>query len=1116
MINRLLPVLLVASALAVSTGCPNRPQAPLPAPSPASVTVFSVEPKVLPAPGEAVVLEWGTSNALDVTIEQVGKGPLDLGAQKTSGRLSLVVEEDTIFLITAQGAGGSDVKASSVTVTRRARSVLFSAVPSTVEAGAATTLVWNAPGAKSVKLEEVGGAALDVGMQLESGSVRVTPNRTSTYRLQADNLAATTTVTVAPTVVTFTAGATVPSAGEPVVLSWTTVSATSVTLRRVGLATPLPVAAGQVAVGSYTDTVPGNLPADAILTYVLEVSDGTTMSSKALEVPVGGGVRINTFTAPAYALSGSTFPLLWTTVGGESAELIVDGRRAYLAQSRAEVANGSYTLSAPTQSTRVEFIVRNNRGAEAREARTIEGVGPIAYNFFRTDKTSIAAAGEAVTLSWSVTNARAVRITNNMGAGFYRQFTGTVDSGSLVVLPNSRPPGITRVTYRLEADNGTGSAPIVRTVDVDVGAPSAFTFSRQLPVRAPTTVTGTTLGAATQVSGFRNVEKNPPGEAFVDIRRTGTAVAFGATTNAGNVLLPSAFEATLFGTRISRTRLNVSRYGWFHLSTASTEISGRPGNDPQLGTALEPFTIAPYWNDLVTAAGQVHWRIDGVSNARRLIVQWTNVRPTTGPVDARLSFQAQLFSDGRVVFAYRDFFKVQGRGTVGVVNGSESDEAGPTVAVAAGEVYRLFAPQAVPAPLRIEATPFAGLAVISGETMEAEGAANYPLNQFVVAEVSPAPPPAVANGQWVELANNSDAGVDISGWDLDFGGVTSFQFPMGTTLPASGRLLVGQAADLNDPETGPGIVIDDGGIVARPRVDVVMPSTVTMPRSGGFARLGIGGTEYTRLAYGATTVGASFGPEDLRAPWLTYSTNVRIVCDAVRYSYGSQGQTGSPGLLNPSCWPYRQWEVIPGNFTPIASAPGAVALNFGGSATPDTTTAPLDLTLPGRTPLKVFGLSGITAARVAADGYIVFGGSTRCCDNFATPATTNNLWVAPWWDDLQGRAGGGVYFLQTGTPPNVETIISWENWTFFPQATYTGSLFFQVRFKPNGDVEYHYGPSVAGAGADAAALTVGSSASVWIEAVTAADIFVARTDDANVPTVNPLVPGLAIRYRPLR
>lgn len=1106
--------LVVAVTALFALACPVRPQAPLPAPPPATITSFAISPAVLSAPGE-VVLEWGTSNALDVTIEQVGKGPLDLGQTRGDGRLTVAVEADTVFLMTAQGAGGSDSKASSVTVQRRARSVLFSAVPSTVEAGSATTLVWNAPGAKAVTLTELNGARIDVGTQLESGSVRVTPTRSTTYQLTADAIVSTTAVTVAPTIVSFSAGNTLPGAGEPVTLSWQTASATTITLRRIGLATPLMVPAGQEATGTFTDTVPASLPSDAVLTYVLEASDGTTSTSRAIEVPVGGGVQVTSFNAPAYALTGSTFAITWATLGGESAELIVDGQRAYLAQSAAEVASGSYTLSAPTQSTRVDFIVRNRRGAEARESRTIQGVGPIAYNFFRADKTAIAAAGEPVTLEWSVTNARSVRITSNTGAGFYRQFTGNVDSGSLVVLPNSRT-GLTRITYRLEADNGTGAAPIVRTVDVDVGAGAAFTFSRQLPIRAPTTVTGTTLGVTTSVVGFKNVEKNPAGEVFVDIRRTGTPVTFAAADGATNVLLPAAFEATLFGTRFSRTRLNISRFGWFNLSTSSTAVPGRPDNDAQLGSALEPLSIAPYWNNLVTASNQVHWQIDGVADARRLIVQWTNVRPTNGPIDARLTFQAQLYSSGKVVFAYRDFFKVQGRGTAGVVNNSETDEAGPTAAVAAGEVYRLLGAQAVPAPLRIESTPFAGGAVIGGAVLEAEGQANYPTNQFEISEVSPAPPTAVTNGQWVEIKNNADSGVDIGGWDLDFGGATSFQFPAGTTLPPFGRFLVGQAADLNDPQMG-GITIEDGGVITRPGVDIVMPSTVQMPRSSSFARIGIGGTEYTRLNYGTVTTGASFGPEDLRAPWLTFSANTRLICDSVRYAYGTNGQVGSPGYLNAPCWPYQAWEIIPGNFTPIATATGAVALNFG-STTPDTLTAPLDLTLAGRTPIKLFGLATpITAALVAADGYVVIGGSTRCCDNTALPATTNNAWLAPWWDDLQGRAGGGVYFLQTGTPGNIETIISWENWSEYPSSTYTGmSLNFQIRIKPNGDVEYHYGNNTAGPGTDADALAAGSSASVWIEAASAADIFVARTSDATMPTVNPLVGGLAIRYRAMR
>lgn len=1092
--NRLLSVLLAASVVAVTTGCPNRPQAALPAPAPASVTSFTVEPSVVTAPGEQVVLQWGTSNASDVTIEQVGKGPVAIGDQKAGGRVAVAVEADTVFLITAQGAGGSDIRAAAVAVQRKARSALFSAVPSTVEAGSATTLVWNAPGARSVRLEELAGAAIDVGAQLESGSVRVTPSRTTTYRLRADDLEATTQVTVAPTIVSFSAGNTVPAAGEPVELRWETASATSITLRRVGLATPLPVTAGQVASGRFTDTVPANLPADAVLTYVLEASDGTTTASKALEVPVGGGVRIERFTAPGYALTGSTFTISWTSLGGESAELIVDGRRAYLAQSRAEVASGSYPLSAPTQSTRVELIVRNSRGAEAREARTVEGVGPLSYNSFRSDKTSIGSGGEPVTLTWSITNARNVRITSNTGAGFYRQFTGNVDSGSLVVLPNARPPSLTRVTYRLEADNGTGGAPVVRTVDVDVGASSAFTFSRQLPLRAPTTVTGTTIGSPTQVSGFKNVEKNPAGEAFIDIRRSGTPVLFSGTSNAANVLLPTAFEATLFGTRFSRTRLNISRYGWFNLTTSTTAISGRPGNDAVLGEALEPLSVAPYWNDLATASGQVVWRLDGVADARRLIVQWSDVRPTTGPVDARLTFQAQLYSNGKVVLAYRDFFKVQGSGTVGVVNDSESDEAGPTMPVAAGEVYRLFGPQALPAPLRIEATPFAGLAYVNGDPMEAEGAANYPLNQFFVAEVNYRPAAAVTDGVWIEIGSNADAGVDLGGWDIDFGGVQTFQIPSGTTLPPFGRLLLAQSAELGDPGDG-GLLLQDGGVEARRAPDVLLPTTFSPPATDAFVRIGIAGNPYTRFPSATTTLpntirpGQSFSLEDQRSPWVIYeSAATRYICPTVRPPYGANGQFGSPGILNQSCFPYEAPVATSSAFQSLASSGTLLTLT-----NLDDGVIQVQLTRP----LELFGASISTLTIGANGGILPYGATSFTFSNKSTPSggSSPTFVIAPFWDDLHGgrNASSRLYWQQA---TNGEVTVSWEDWSLFSaNATNPASLNFQAVISANGNIEFRYG-AMTGTGTVAAA-AMGAGATIWVDIGAAAAPF--SINAPNVP-----------------
>lgn len=1087
----------IACALALAA-CPNRPQAPLQAPNPASITSFSVSPGVLPAPGE-VVLEWGTAHAYDVTIEHVGVGPLDLGTSRLAGQVKVTLERDATFLISAQGAGGSDSRAASVTVRRAAGSVLFSAVPSTVAAGEPSTLVWNAPGARTVRLEEVGGASIDVGAQLESGSVRVSPEATTTYRLTADDEITTTTVSVAPTIVTFESVGPPPAAGEQVTLRWRTASATAVTLTRLGSAAPLVIPAGNVQRGQVTDTVPANAPPDGVLTYVLEATGAGTTTSRALEVPVGGGVRITSFNAPEYALVGSTFAVTWATTGGEAAEVLIDGRRAYLAQNAAEVAAGSYTLSAPTQSTRLELVVRNGRGAEVRQSRTVGGVGALAYNFFVADRTSIATPGEIVTLRWSVTNARNVRITSSSGAGFYRQFKGNVDSGELRVLPNGRS-GLRSITYRLEADNGTGGPPISRTLDVALPTASTFTFSRQLPVRAPSTVTGITVGTTTAVAGFKGIEKNPAGESFIDIRGTGTPVSFGAN-NAANVLLPADFQATIYGTRINATRLNVSRFGWLNLTTSSTAVPGRPDNGAQLGAALAPLAIAPYWRNLLVADGQVHWAVDAVADARRLIVQWSNVRPTNGPIDARLTFQAQVYSNGRVVLAYRDFFKVPPGGTVGVVNNSQTDEIGPSTPVAAGETYRLFGPQPLPAPLRIEATPFAGTAFVAGGEMEVEGQANYPLNQFFVAEVNYRPAASVINGVWVEIGNNADAGVDLGGWDLDFGGSQTFQIPAGTVLPASGRLLLGQAADLGDFGDG-GLAVPDGGVEPRRPADVLLPSGLVPPSTDAIVRLGIGGTEYTRFPSATTTLpnvipsGRSYALEDQRSPWVTYqSATTRFICPSVRPRYGSNGQFGSPGSPNQSCFPYEAPAPSSAAFSSLAGTGTLVTLS-------DLDDGVAVVQLPR--PIRTFGAT-ISSLTIGANGGVLpYADSSFTFSNKSTPNGSSPVFVvAPFWDDLHGGKNTGLSALYWRQDTSGDVTISWERWSFFSaSATNPADLNFQVVLFENGNIEFRYG-TMTGTGS-MAQRALGSEATVWVDIGPAAAPF-----SINAPNV---VPNSAIRY----
>ena len=142
------------------------------------------------------------------------------------------------------------------------------------------------------------------------------------------------------------------------------------------------------------------------------------------------------------------------------------------------------------------------------------------------------------------------------------------------------------------------------------------------------------------------------------------------------------------------------------------------------------------------------------------------------------------------------------------------------------------------------------------------------------------------------------------------------------------------------------------------------------------------------------------------------------------------------------------------------------------------------------------------------------GGASPGLSNSVLPSSSNRLLVAPFHDDLIGTAAGGVYLKQIGTAPNVETIISWERWSIYG---ITGTTInFQIRFKVNGDIEYHYGPTIGGSGTNGVARVQGSSATVWLEAVTAADSYAARTADSVVPTSNPIFEGLGIRYRALR
>jgi hypothetical protein len=145
---------------------------------------------------------------------------------------------------------------------------------------------------------------------------------------------------------------------------------------------------------------------------------------------------------------------------------------------------------------------------------------------------------------------------------------------------------------------------------------------------------GTFRGANTLCSDYTNAA----GGAFEDISATGTGISLG-DDDSTNITI--GFNFTHFGNTYSTVRVGANGY---------LSFSGGDGAEswvPRIGDAQEPNDlIAGLWTDLSpqVAPGSVKYEVRGVSPARRLIVQWTQVSQFTSgaPIDQN-TFQIVLF-----------------------------------------------------------------------------------------------------------------------------------------------------------------------------------------------------------------------------------------------------------------------------------------------------------------------------------------------------------------------------------------------------------------------------------------------------------------------------------------
>jgi carbon monoxide dehydrogenase subunit G len=210
----------------------------------AQIVRFSASPSTI-ALGAQTTLSWSTSNSTTVSISPA------VGTVSANGSTTVSPTTNTSYTISATGADGKTVTAvATVTVTGAAipQIVAFTATPQTVSSGQSTQICWQVTGATSISI------APSVGTNLAANACStVTPSATTTYTLTATNavgqVQGNLTVNVGSVqILSFQATPGTVNYGQPTVLSWTTVNATSVVLTAADLpAMTLPVN------GSYTD-----------------------------------------------------------------------------------------------------------------------------------------------------------------------------------------------------------------------------------------------------------------------------------------------------------------------------------------------------------------------------------------------------------------------------------------------------------------------------------------------------------------------------------------------------------------------------------------------------------------------------------------------------------------------------------------------------------------------------------------------------------------------------------------------------------------------------------------------------------------------------------------------
>lgn len=991
--------------------------------------------------GDSVTLTWNVADATEVTLVESSLGAVS-GFEGFEGSLEVSVPGTALYVLTARNARGATVRAVvGIDVREAEGDVLFTATATAIDVGQSVALAWSARGATQVGLVAAPGGAVDVGGQLESGVVTVSPTTSTTYTLTAGSRTASVTVVVRPTILSFAAttdAIDLPDAGVDagvsLTLAWSTGNAERVRLVAAGRPTLYDSAdGGSAATTSFTDALPLPIDPSRLYPYELIVDGAGTTVRSSVSVPVRGSPVVTSLSAPRFVRRGSPVTVSWTTTGADSLALFLGPTELHRTASATAAASGSVEIIAPQATVTLQAVARNSRAGEGRRDLDLEVVDVPSVTLGTIPASP--AFGAPFQLTWSGQSVRHVRVVGPRGELLYEE-DDTSDTGTV--------PGVLTAdeasTYRIVVDNGIGDyTSAARTVS----SPPPFTFavSPAGSLRAGSSATLSWTGGAT-VHGLLHgeVSTRTASTGFDDISTSGTRLANGVSSTVSRIT--TAFRAPFAG-RVVGADVSVSTNGYLSFSPVN---AGNSVEVPLPSAKLEPLSIAADWD--AHSAVTTWWQVKPAGADEVLIVQWV--------VGSTRAFQVKLFSTGQVDLEYRTMPAVTG---VAGLQGAQGEVGvGLTAPRPSGTGFTLVAPKTSPVTVvATSRTPVRGLVRVGSAW--APVAARLDVVQpeeLQLSEAMVAPRSTGVAGQWLEFVNTREAPIDLTGWavTLSDGGVV----PLQGSLASKGVRVFGASTD--------GALNDDAG------VDVALAGFALDPARDTFtwgSDAAFGGYSWLSPAAGFAQT-FDFGPYRLVGDTASHG----VTCVSTQ-PYGSQmpPQRGTPGQ-DVTCGFGFGWRRV---------APGYHDISRSGTKLVASTTTATQVTFDLSTaPFPFFNVRR-NAIRVSADGWLSFDltAGTNVFSSAAPTTSVPNSVLAIFADDLGGRRPeSGVFARRVGQgedPFAAEPhwIIQWHRWSHVTEDDFN----FQVKLFDDGALEYHFaemhnGPTTTPYGN-------GSSANTWLE-----------------------------------